>query len=151
MAAMDEDELHRRVEAIFLVEDRKLIERLQQAAREEEAREAERDDLRTRTGLQDPELINDLEALGFTPETVSLLPLVPVVQVAWANGEVTHAEHNKLLKLARARVASKREASTRATNSAASPSAHAGQPRAGSPQTPAMPFTGYRSSRVALI
>ena len=45
-----------------------------------------------RTGLTDPALIAELEALGFTPDTVALLPLVPVVQVAWAEGGVSTKE-----------------------------------------------------------
>ena len=39
----------------------------------------------------------------FTPDTVSLLPLVPVVQVAWAEGGVTAAERTALVTLARSR------------------------------------------------
>lgn len=39
-----------------------------------------------RTGLTDPELLQALETVGFTPETVVLLPLMPDVQMAWAEG-----------------------------------------------------------------
>ena len=94
----DEDERQKRIEGIFLAKEIEERERLRQAAREEEAR----NELRTRTGLPDPQL-KELESLGFTPDTVSLLPIVPVVQVAWAGGEVTDAERTALLKLARAR------------------------------------------------
>jgi hypothetical protein len=86
-------------EEYFRKKDRELIEKMQRASRAEE----ERKDLSARTGLKDPELLNELQALGFTPETVSLLPLVPVIQVAWAEGGVTAAERQTLVKLARAR------------------------------------------------
>ena len=83
----------------FRKKDRELVEKMRRAAAAEEARK----DLSSRTGLQDPELLQELEALGFTPETVSLLPLVPVVQMAWAEGGVTDAERKLLIQLARSR------------------------------------------------
>jgi hypothetical protein len=83
----------------FRKKDRELIEKMRRAA----AADAARQDLRSRTGLQDPELLQELEALGFTPETVSLLPLVPVVQMAWAEGNVSDAERKLLIQLARSR------------------------------------------------
>jgi hypothetical protein len=99
----DHDSLHERGRALeeeyFRKKDRELIEKMQAAARDDEARKG----LSARTGLQDPELLRELQALGFTPETVSLLPLVPVVQVAWAEGGVSAGERTALLKLARAR------------------------------------------------
>jgi hypothetical protein len=99
----DHDSLQERGRALeeeyFRKKDRELIERMQRAAREE----AERKDLSARTGLQDPELLRELQALGFTPDTVALLPLMPVVQVAWAEGGVTAGERSALTKLARAR------------------------------------------------
>src|SRR5688500_15225444 len=86
-------------EEYFRKKDRELIEKMQHAARDEQARK----DLGAKTGLQDPELLKELQSLGFTPETVSLLPLVPVVQVAWAEGGVTSAERAGIIKLARSR------------------------------------------------
>jgi hypothetical protein len=83
----------------FRKKDRELVEKMRRAAAAEEARR----DLSSKTGLQDPELLQELEALGFTPDTVSLLPLVPVVQMAWAEGGVTDAERTLLVQLARSR------------------------------------------------
>jgi hypothetical protein len=48
-------------------------------------------------------LLQALLDLGFTPDTISLLPLVPVVQVAWAEGGVTKQEFDQVLQLAAAR------------------------------------------------
>jgi hypothetical protein len=72
---------------------------MRRAAEEEQTRK----DLSSKTGLQDPDLLRELEVLGFTPETVSLLPLVPVVKVAWAEGGITEAERALLIQFARAR------------------------------------------------
>jgi hypothetical protein len=79
--------------------DRELIERMRQAAADEEARTQ----LSAKTGLSDPALLNDLRDLGFSPETIAVLPLVPIVQMAWAEGGITPAERALLVGLARAR------------------------------------------------
>jgi hypothetical protein len=86
-------------EEYFRRKDKELIEKMRKAA----AAEASRAEMGKRTGLADPELLNELDALGFTPETVILLPLVPIVQVAWAEGGVSDAERHLIVKLARAR------------------------------------------------
>jgi hypothetical protein len=86
-------------EEYFRRKDKELIEKMRKAA----AAEAGRAEMGKRTGLADPELLNELDALGFTPETVILLPLVPIVQVAWAEGGVSNAERHLIVKLARAR------------------------------------------------
>ena len=86
-------------EQYFRKKDHELLEKLKHAAASERARR----EMGELTGLSDPELLRDLEELGFTPETVVLLPLVPVVQVAWAEGGVTAAERTMLTRLARKR------------------------------------------------
>jgi hypothetical protein len=86
-------------EEYFRRKDKELIEKMRKAAAAEETRV----ELGKRTGLADPELLAELETLGFTPETVILLPLVPIIQVAWAEGGVSDAERHLIVKLARAR------------------------------------------------
>ncbi len=93
------DEARKREEDYFRKRDRELIEKMRQAAAAEQTRR----DLEARTGLHDPELLRDLEELGFTPQTISLLPLVPIVQVAWAEGGVSEAERKLVVQLARSR------------------------------------------------
>jgi hypothetical protein len=83
----------------FRKKDRELIERMRQAAAADELRSG----LGRTTGLQDPGLLQELSDLGFTPETVGLLPLVPVIQMAWAEGGVTAAERDLIVGLARKR------------------------------------------------
>jgi hypothetical protein len=86
-------------EDYFRKKDQELIDKMRRAA----AADAVRRDMSAKTGLQDPELLQELEALGFTPETVSLLPIVPVLEVAWAEGGVTDAERALVIQLARSR------------------------------------------------
>jgi hypothetical protein len=86
-------------EEYFRKKDRELVEKMRKASEEGLARQ----ELGKATGLSDPAVLQELQSLGFTPETVPLLPLVPVLQVAWAEGGVTAEERASLLKLARAR------------------------------------------------
>ncbi len=83
----------------FRKKDRELIEKMRRAAADERTR----NEMSAKTGLTDPALVAELQELGFTPETLSVLPLVPIVQVAWAEGGITSAERNLLVKLARER------------------------------------------------
>lgn len=96
-------------EDYFRKKDRELIEKMRQAA----AAEAARLELSAKSGLQDPELLKELQELGFTPDTVVLLPLVPLVQVAWAEGGVSDAERKLILQLARSRGVSEGSAADR--------------------------------------
>ena len=83
----------------FRKKDRELIEKIQRAAEADRARA----DIGRAAGLTDPALAGELQALGFTAETVALLPLVPVLQMAWAEGGITAAERGLLVNLARSR------------------------------------------------
>ena len=86
-------------EHYFRKHDQVLIERMRQASAADKARRA----LGEKTGLQDPELLQQIEQLGFTADTVSLLPLVPLLQVAWAEGTVSAPERALILDFARRR------------------------------------------------
>src|SRR5215218_561675 len=83
----------------FRKKDRELIEKLRAAADAQQARA----ELGRQSGLDDPELIQELQDLGFAPDTLGLLPLVPVIQVAWAEGGITKAERELIVSLARRR------------------------------------------------
>jgi hypothetical protein len=86
-------------EEYFRKKDRELIEKMRAADASAKARK----DLGASTGLSDPALLDELQALGFTPETVPLLPLLPLVRVAWAEGGVSAQERKMIVDLARAR------------------------------------------------
>ena len=92
-------DLRSREEDYFRRKDRELVEKLRQAAADNEARHA----LEKTSGIHDQALLQELQALGFTPETVSLLPLIPIVQVAWAEGGVTDEERSLIVQFARQR------------------------------------------------
>ncbi len=83
----------------FRKKDRELIEKMKQAA----SAEASRRELGSKTGLTDPALVKELQDLGFTPDTLPLLPLMPVIQMAWAEGGITAEERELLIDLARKR------------------------------------------------
>jgi hypothetical protein len=90
---------HALEEEYFRKKDRELVERMRQAA----AAATARAEMERSTGLSDPVLLQELQELGFTPATVNLLPLVPVLEVAWAEGGITAAERELIEQLARSR------------------------------------------------
>ena len=93
------DHIRAREDEHFRKKDRELIEKLRRADADAKARRA----LEQETGLHDPAMLAELSQLGFTPETIALLPLIPVLQVAWAEGGVTAAERALIVSLARSR------------------------------------------------
>lgn len=93
------DDVRKREEEYFRRRDKELIERMRKAAESEQARR----NLENASGLHDAVLLQDLEELGFTPDTLSLLPLIPVLQVAWAEAGVSNAERRLIIDLARSR------------------------------------------------
>jgi hypothetical protein len=99
----DQDALTKRGRALeddyFRKKDLELIEKIRQAA----AAEQVRNDLGRKIGLDDREQLQELQDLGFTPDTVVLLPMVPIIQMAWAEGGITKAERELIVRLARSR------------------------------------------------
>jgi hypothetical protein len=99
----EHDSIHERGRALeeeyFRRKNRELIEKMRMEASRDEARRS----MGAQIGLDDAETLEQLQRLGFTPETVSLLPLVPVVQMAWVDGSVTDAERRAIFNIARTR------------------------------------------------
>lgn len=93
------DDVRKREDEYFRQRDRELIEKMRQAECAAKTREA----LESRTGIHDQDSLRELEALGFTMETCALLPLIPLVQVAWAEAGVSGAERQAIMTFARAR------------------------------------------------
>jgi hypothetical protein len=83
----------------FRKQDQELIEKMRKAAAAEEARRS----LGEESGIQDPEILREIAQLGFDAGTVSLLPLIPILQVAWAEGTVSPPERALILDVARHR------------------------------------------------
>jgi hypothetical protein len=65
--------------------------------------EAERQRMAEVIGVSDQDVLRDLQELGYTPDTVMLLHLAPLVQVAWAGGNVTRRERELIIGMARSR------------------------------------------------
>jgi hypothetical protein len=70
-------------------------------------RRREATDVRNRliehTGITDDPTLDAIESLGFTPDTIVLLDLVPMIKVAWAEGCVSDKERMRLIEIARTR------------------------------------------------
>ncbi|MGD9510984.1 MAG: hypothetical protein AB7X49_20805 [Geminicoccaceae bacterium] len=82
----------------FRKREQELIQKMRQRAETDAARRQ----LAEQSGIADTEVLQDLEALGYTPDTVRLLHLVPLVQMAWAEGGVSDRERSLILDAARA-------------------------------------------------
>lgn len=87
-----EEEYFRRREA-------ELVEKLRAQA----AREAERRAMGEYHGVADEAVLRGFEELGYNRDTVQVLHLVPILQVAWSDGEVSGPERAEILRIAAAR------------------------------------------------
>jgi hypothetical protein len=90
---------HNREEEYFHKQEQEVIEKMRRKAQTQALRER----LAERVGVKDEELLADLEALGYTVETVMLLHLVPLLQMAWAEGSISQREHSLIMEAAKAR------------------------------------------------
>ena len=86
-------------EEYFRKQDAKLIEKLRERGQLEEIAGA----LAAKLQVDDPELLRRIVALGITLDTSPAFLLAPLVQVAWAEGNVTDRERDTVLRLAVAR------------------------------------------------
>ena len=86
-------------EEYFRKRDQQLVEHLRSQAE----REAARGRLSQRVGVADDEVLQHLETLGFTDQTVSLLPMVPLVHVGWADGGMAASGAQRILEASRER------------------------------------------------
>jgi hypothetical protein len=86
-------------EEYFRKREQELIDKLRARA----ASESELQQLGEQAGVADAEILQDLRELGYTPETVMLLHLVPLIQMAWADKGVSARERTLITEAARAR------------------------------------------------
>jgi hypothetical protein len=88
----DSDSLKKRgqanEDAYHRTQDEALIEGLRKRMQNQASAEA----IKAETGVEDDALLARLAELGMTPETVPVLHLVPLFDVAWADGEIQDAE-----------------------------------------------------------
>lgn len=86
-------------EEYFGRKNQELIEKL----RERRARDADRQKMAEMMGIDDQEVLEALQDLGYTSETIPLLHIVPLVEVAWTEGGVADREREMIFKIAEAR------------------------------------------------
>jgi hypothetical protein len=86
-------------EGFFVQENARLLAKL----REEAAKEEKKKEFRTVLNVQSEELLDALIELGVEAETLVALSLVPLVEVAWADGEIHDKERAAILKAAEER------------------------------------------------
>lgn len=75
----------------------KVDDQLLQNLKERMARDREVEQLAADTGIHDQDVLQELLDLGFTPQNLLALWLVPLAQVAWADGHVEREERQAVL------------------------------------------------------
>src|SRR5215510_11969848 len=60
--------------------------------------QASKDELRKASGMSDDAVLDRLVALGLRANTIAALSLVPLIEVAWADGEIQDNERNAILQ-----------------------------------------------------
>jgi len=86
-------------ETYFRQRDAKLIAKLQERAALSEIAHA----LAEKLHADEPALLERIKKLGVTLDTGSAFILAPLVEVAWADGEISHAERDTILHIAKQR------------------------------------------------
>ena len=86
-------------EEFFRQREAELIEKMRDKAR----REGLRARMAEKIGVQDQEALEILMSMGFDKETVMVLPLMPLLMVAWADGAISRKEREGILSVAAAR------------------------------------------------
>lgn len=86
-------------DSFFARENARLLAKL----REEAAREEKRQEFRKVLNVANDQLLDALIELGVAAETLVALSLVPLVQVAWADGEIHDKERSAILRAAEER------------------------------------------------
>jgi len=85
-------------ESFFARENAKLLERLKAEKDTHETREA----LASTSGIESDEILEKLCALGVNAETWTAVSIVPLVEIAWADGKIDRAEREAVLSGAEA-------------------------------------------------
>ena len=90
------DRKHALEEAFFAKQDEALLRRLRDA----EAAKSKKETLSAASGIADDAVLDRLVALGVDGATIAALSLVPLVLVAWADGEMDAKERGAVLSAA---------------------------------------------------
>lgn len=82
--------------AFFMEKDRELLQRFREELAAEELRHA----LSNASGITDEELLNHLIENNISPTSFTSFSLLPLIQVAWADGKMQKAEREAILNAA---------------------------------------------------
>ncbi|WP_436714462.1 hypothetical protein U8335_15355 [Roseiconus lacunae] len=96
----EQDSLHRRGKALEDEFFHRVDEKLGAALRARMHRDDAIERLKSTTGFDDQAVVEHLVDAGFTPSSIVALALVPMVFVAWADGNLTAAERQSILSAA---------------------------------------------------
>ena len=83
-------------DSFFAKENARILEELRKAS----AREEKKKEFREYLNIDDEEIINALVDLEVEPETLIAFSLVPLVEVAWADGVIQPKERDAIIKAA---------------------------------------------------
>lgn len=83
-------------EEYFHRKEQELIEKL----RKRREAEAQMKELAEASGIPNEDILKTLQELGYTRDTVSLLHLMPLISVAWADNKVSGPEREMILEAA---------------------------------------------------
>lgn len=100
---MSRDTLKDRGQALEEEFFHRLQEKQLEALRAELDRKATREELRAACGISDEAVLDRLVDQGVSGATMAALSMVPLVTVAWADGDVHERERDAVLKAARER------------------------------------------------
>lgn len=84
--------------SFFAKENAKLVERM----KAEKQKVAAREGLERVSGIQDAEVLDKLVEMEIGPDTWAALSLIPLVEVAWADGKMEDKERQAILSAAEA-------------------------------------------------
>ena len=81
----------------FRKRDNELIDRMRRQAEPTDTRQR----LSQRVGVADDDVLQRLEAIGFSEDTAVLLHVVPLVHIAWTEGAISPRAVNRIFEAAR--------------------------------------------------
>ncbi len=96
MEDVTRDIRRKREDQYFLKQEQRRMEEM----RRQSEREAETRRLMEAFGIPDQDLVRELSDSGFDIDTLRVLYLVPLIQVAWSDGGVSPSERDKVLEIA---------------------------------------------------
>jgi hypothetical protein len=85
-------------ESFFARENAKLLEKM----RAEKSADTARDALAKLSGIENDEMLDKLRAMGIEADTWAAVSIAPLIEVAWADGNIADAERAAVLSAAEA-------------------------------------------------